>query len=135
MCCRCFLRNFSFGLNQFQSDMFNLKITNMKTKIFLFVCLFTGAVMLFSGCSEDNSLIPSQNDELSLKSKKIPTHFVGTYTPLCLEDLIHGMMLQMMKELPDFHYGFLLKQCKLMKSPTEISGRAEIFVGAEDLMM
>ncbi len=53
----------------------------MKTKILLFVCLFAGLAMIFSACSE-NSLIPdNQNDEI-LKSKKIPTQFTGICTPI-----------------------------------------------------
>lgn len=61
--------------------MFNLKISDMKTKILLFVCLFIGVAVILPACSEDNFVNP--NDEInSLKSKKIPTQFTGICTPI-----------------------------------------------------
>ena len=106
----------------------------MKTKILLFICLFLGVAVFFFGCSEKNSLIPglNQNDELSLKSKKIPTHFSGTCTPRS-EDLITWYDAADDERVTGLSLWFSTEAEQIDEITTEITGRAEIFVGAETL--
>jgi len=104
----------------------------MKAMVFLFACFFTGAAMLFSGCSEDNSLVPSQNDEISLKSKKIPTHFTGTCEPISPDD---GIFYDNASD--ERVTGISIWATTVFEPVDEITfiiaGTAEIFVGAENV--
>jgi len=107
----------------------------MKTKILLFVCLFVGVAIFLPACSEDNPLYPgTQKDEFanSLKSKKIPTQFVGVCTPLSVDD---GIWYD---AADDERVTGLSIWASTGMEPidamtTEITGTAEIFVGAETL--
>jgi len=104
----------------------------MKTKILLFVCLFTGITFLFSGCSEDNDLVPTQNDEISLKSKKIPTQFSGICTPIdnMGYDIISWYDATDDPRVTGVSYWVFTGIEPIDEVTIELTGTTEIFVGA-----
>ena len=100
--------------------------------------LIIGVAIIFFGCSENNSLIPdlNQNDEVtnSLKSKKIPTHFACTCTPLLLPD---GDDRNAWKDVTDddrvtgVSIWFTDEVVEIDEITFELRGTAELFVGAK----
>ena len=104
----------------------------MKTIILFLVCLFAGGTVLFSGCSEDNALVPNQNDEIALKSKKIPTHFTGTCTPLynVNPDIVTFYDAADDERVTGVSFWVTTVFEPVDEITFELAGTAEIFVGA-----
>lgn len=107
----------------------------MKTKILFFICLFIGMAFLFCGCTEKNSLVPglTQEDDLILKSKKIPTQFAGTCANLNYkwDDGSAAFYDEATDErVTGVSRWYTVKYEQINDVTFSLAGTAEIFVGA-----
>jgi hypothetical protein len=90
-------------------------------------------ISLGVGCLKQDDPIMDNSNDLQLKSKKIPMHFTGTCTPLSADDARIWYDAADDERVTGLSIWINTGMEPIDEMTNEITGTAEIFVGAEDV--